>query len=72
VRISCAETDEIKTYLLTLKGKSGKKYGVRFECEDHIDAVHMLIDCDISGCVDGEFIEEIPAGFEFDPEIPTC
>lgn len=47
-----------KTHLLTLFGKSGKKYCLSFECEDMVDAEMMLSDCDLRGKVVGRKISE--------------
>lgn len=47
-----------KTHLITLYGKTGKKYCLSFECEDSVDADMMIRDCDLQGEVNGRKIGE--------------
>jgi hypothetical protein len=49
----------MSTFLLQLKGKSGKRYSLSFECEDFIDVETMLRDCTVDGDVDGILQETI-------------
>ncbi len=49
----------MKEFLITLKGKSGARYCLSFECETHEDAEAMFNDTELSGCVDGKLIESM-------------
>ena len=49
----------MKEFLIILKGKSGARYCLQFECDTNEDAEAMFGDTGLRGRVDGKLIESI-------------